>query len=633
MKLIKLLIPFIGENCTHKVFEDFGAANIPVMKKYFTFILFLFLFSYSSAQWQPAGDRIKTSWVEDLHPDNVWNVYPRPIMERSDWMNLNGLWDYAITPRDKSAPSAYDGKILVPFPVESSLSGVKKTVGEENVVWYERSFTVPSGWRNKDILLHFGAVDWKTEVWVNDVKVGEHTGGYTPFCFNITPFLQRSGNQKLAVKVWDPADQGFQPRGKQVSEPRAIWYTSVTGIWQTVWLEPVEKTHISNLRTTPDIDLSAVTVEASINNPSPGDYVEVRVMDGTRLIATGKAAAGSKINVHVQDQKLWSPESPFLYDMELVLYSNGRAIDRVKSYFAMRKISTARDELGQMRVQLNNEDYFPMGTLDQGWWPDGLYLPPTDEALLYDIQATKDLGFNMIRKHVKVEPARWYYHADRIGMLVFQDMPSGDGSPVWQRWQYFDGVEFQRSPESEANYRKEWKEIIDYLYSYPSIVTWIPFNERWGQFRTVEITEWTQQYDPSRLVLPASGGNHFPVGDLLGIHNYPHPRFEFYDPHRPTILSEYGGIGLVLEGHLWEPERNWGYVQYQSIQEVTDRYVDFAERILELTGVGLAGAVYTQITDVEIEVNGLMTYDRKRIKVNQDQIRRINLEIRNSLNR
>lgn len=317
--------------------------------------------------------------------------------------------------------------------------------------------------------------------------------------------------------------------------------------------------------------------------------------------------------------------------MEVTLYSEGKVTDRAESYFAMRKISAARDEYGIMRFQLNNKDYFPMGTLDQGWWPDGLYSAPSDEALLYDIQITKKLGFNMIRKHVKVEPARWYMHCDREGILVWQDMPNGDETPVWQRQQYFDGVELQRSPQSEENYRKEWRAVIDLLYSHPSIVTWIPFNEGWGQFKTLEIAEWTKQYDPSRLVLPASGGNHFQTGDIFGIHHYPRPRLYLYDAARPTALSEFGGIGLALEGHLWEPERNWGYIEFNSIEGVTDKYLEYAEELKKLIKGGISAAVYTQITDVEVEVNGLMTYDRKRIKVDPDMIRQANFEIRNIL--
>ena len=603
--------------------------------KQLSFLLTLFFLFYADglSQWEPAGERIRTAWADDVSPDNVWDAYPRPILERDQWKNLNGLWNYSITPRFSPPPSNYDGKILVPFPVESSLSGVKKTVGEDNVVWYERSFSVPSEWRNKDVLVHFGAVDWKTDIWINDVKVGSHSGGYTPFYFNISPYLNRSGDQKLVVRVWDPADKSYQPRGKQVSDPRGIWYTAVTGIWQTVWIEPVAKSHITRIKTTPDIDKQRISIQVYTSETLPGEYTEVRVMDGDKVVATGKAVTTETLDIHIDSPKLWSPESPFLYDIEVTLFSEGRAVDQAGSYFAMRKISTARDQYGIVRLQLNNEDYFPMGTLDQGWWPDGLYTAPSDEALRYDIQATKDMGFNMIRKHVKVEPARWYMHCDHIGILVWQDMPSGDHHPEWQRTQYFDGIEWQRSPESEANFRKEWREIMDYLYSYPSIVTWIPFNERWGQFKTKEITEWTQKHDPSRLVLPASGGNHFPVGDLLGIHNYPQPRLFLYDASRPTVLSEYGGIGLALEGHLWEPERNWGYIQFNTVEEVTDKYLEYAGELIKLIKAGISGAVYTQITDVEIEVNGLLTYDRRKYKMDVGRIRQANLEIRSSLNR
>jgi beta-galactosidase/beta-glucuronidase len=596
-------------------------------------ILLLFLAGNASAEWQPAGDRIKTEWAEKISPENVWDAYPRPLLQRERWQNLNGLWDYSITPRTAARPAQHEGKILVPFPVESSLSGVQQTVGEAKVVWYERAFVVPADWLDQDILLHFGAVDWKTEVWINDIKVGSHTGGYTPFHFNITPFLRESGEQKLVVRVWDPTDQSHQPRGKQVSKPHGIWYTAVTGIWQTVWIEPVAKTHMIRIKTVPNIDLQQVSVEVFTSETKPGDYTEVKVIRDGATVSTARAVTSEVLQLPVESPKLWSPESPHLYDIEVTLFSGGQPVDHAQSYFAMRKFSSARDAQGIMRLQLNNEDYLPLGMLDQGWWPDGLYTAPSDEALLYDIQATKKLGFNLIRKHVKVEPARWYMHCDREGVLVWQDMPSGDRTPIWQMRQYFDGVELQRSPESEANFRKEWKAIMDLLHSHPSVVIWIPFNEAWGQFKTVEITEWTQQYDPSRLVIPASGGNHFQTGDLLAIHNYPQPRLYLYDATRPTVLSEFGGIGLALPGHLWEPDRNWGYVQFNSKDEVTDKYLEYAEELIKLIRAGLSGAVYTQTTDVEIEVNGLLTYDRKQFKMDVDKVREANLRIRDSLKR
>ena len=602
------------------------------MRKIVLLVGITFLTFNVLGQWHPAGDKIKTDWANKINPENVLPEYPRPIMERTEWKNLNGLWDYAILPVGQFEPVHFTGKILVPFAVESSLSGVQERVGENNELWYKRTFTVPSNWKGRNILLHFGAVDWKAEVFINDVKIGTHTGGYTPFSFDITPFL-KTGEQKLVVKVWDGTDRGFQPRGKQVSNPNSIWYTPVTGIWQTVWLEPVNEKYITTVKAVPDIDNNRLSVDVSTNNAQLSDYVEVKVLNGSSLIASAKATPCQILDLHIPNANLWSPESPFLYDMEISLYSNGRIVDKVKSYCAMRKISTKRDENGIVRLQLNNKDCFHFGPLDQGWWPDGLYTAPTDEALAYDIQKTKDFGFNMIRKHVKVEPARWYTHCDRIGMLVWQDMPSGDRSPQWLNRRMFDGAEFRRSIESEANFRKEWKEIMDFASPYPSVVVWIPFNEAWGQFKTEEITEWTKAYDPSRLVNPASGGNFYRTGDIFDLHNYPGPEMFLFDAERAVVLGEYGGIGLPLEGHLWQTDRNWGYIQFKNSKEVTDEYIKYAEILKKYIKTGFSAAVYTQTTDVEGEINGLMTYDRKVDKLEVDRLRKINREICTSLDK
>ena len=597
----------------------------------FSLLIVTALFNSVMAQWKPAGDKIKTSWAESVDPQNVLPEYPRPIMERSSWKNLNGLWDYAITPINAELPQSFDGEILVPFAVESSLSGVQKTVGANNILWYHRNFEVPKTWKNKEVILHFGAVDWKSEIWVNDIKVGEHIGGYAPFSFNVTPFVKAGVSQKLVVKVFDPTDKGPQARGKQVANPNGIWYTPVTGIWQTVWLEPVAKQHITRIKTTPNIDNNTVVVEAKVDGAAYGDVIEVTVSDNGKFIKKSLAAYGEPVVIGLDSPKLWSPDTPHLYDMQVAVVRGGKTLDKVKSYFAMRKISMARDQSGIVRMQLNNKNCFQYGPLDQGWWPDGLYTAPTDEALKYDIQKTKDFGFNMIRKHVKVEPARWYTHCDKIGILVWQDMPNGDAEPDWQMRNYYTGIELERTKESEEYYRNEWKEIMDYLYSYPSIVVWVPFNERWGQFKTVEIVEWTKEYDPSRLVNPSSGGNHFPVGDILDLHNYPGPELYFYDPQRVTVLGEYGGIGLALDDHLWAKDKNWGYVQFKSSDEVTEQYIIYAQHLKQLIKTGFSAAVYTQTTDVEGEVNGLMTYDRKVIKIDEKRIRNINQELINSL--
>ncbi len=603
------------------------------MKQSFIVLIFALCVLTSAAQWKPAGDKIKTFWAEKIDVNNVLPEYPRPIMERVDWQNLNGLWNYAITDAGQNQPAEYDGEILVPFAVESSLSGVQKRVGENKELWYQRTFTVPSSWKGKKVLLHFGAVDWKADVWINDIKIGMHKGGYDAFSFDVTPFLTKSGEQNLVVKVWDPSDKGYQPRGKQVSNPEGIWYTPVTGIWQTVWLEPVNEKHITDVVAIPNIDNASLKVEATICGATFGDVYEVVLKEGNKVISSEKAVAGQSVELAVPNAKLWSPESPFLYDLEVKLISNGKTVDAVDSYTAMRKVSSKRDENGIVRLQLNNKDYFQFGPLDQGWWPDGLYTAPTDEALKYDIQKTKDFGFNMIRKHVKVEPARWYTHCDELGILVWQDMPSGDRSPRWQNRQYFDGTENKRTPESEANYRNEWKEIMNEHMSNPSVVCWVPFNEAWGQFKTEEIVDWTKAHDPSRLVNPASGGNHYRVGDMLDLHNYPGPEMYLYDGSRATVLGEYGGIGLALEGHLWKTDRNWGYVQFKNSKEVTDKYIEYAEELYKMAKSGFSAAVYTQTTDVEGEVNGLMTYDRKVIKLDENRVSEVNTKICKSLDR
>lgn len=601
------------------------------MKTFLLLIISLFSSVSSFAQWKPAGDKIKTVWAEKIDLNNVLPEYPRPIMERDKWQNLNGLWDYAILPMGQQEPQTFDGKILVPFAVESSLSGVQKKLGKEKELWYRRTFTIPSDWKSKNVILHFGAVDWKAEVYLNNIKIGSHTGGYTPFCFDVTPFLT-AGNQKLVVKVWDPTSDSSIPRGKQVTNPNGIWYTPVSGIWQTVWLEPVNNKHIVGITPIANIDNNNLKVKVCTKNTESSDIIEVKLKDNNRVIASAKGVVGQTLDIAIPNAKLWSPESPFLYDLDVALIERGKSVDKVSSYAAMRKVSKKRDANGIIRMQLNNKDIFHFGPLDQGWWPDGLYTAPTDEALKYDIVKTKDFGYNMIRKHVKVEPARWYTHCDRLGILVWQDMPNGDQGPHWDMHHYFDGKEVTRSIESEQNFRKEWKEIMDYLMPYPSIAIWVPFNEAWGQFKTQEITEWTQYYDPSRLVNPASGGNHYlKVGDILDFHKYPSPEMMMYDNERITVIGEYGGIGMPLTDHLWQPDKNWGYVQFKSAKEVTDEYVKYGRQLLNLVKSGISGGVYTQTTDVEGEVNGLITYDRKVIKVEEDRIRKINQEIINSL--
>jgi len=601
------------------------------MKKHVLFCYCYFFFICVQAQWKPEGNKIITKWAESINPKYVHQEYPRPRLVRNEWKNLNGLWDYEITKLGVNKPNFYKNKILVPFPIESSLSGVQKNVGKDNELWYHSTFIIPKLWKGKNIILHFGGVDWKSEVWINDVYVGSHQGGYDPFSFDITSYLNNKKNQKLVVKVWDPTDEGYQPRGKQTINPHGIWYTAVTGIWQTVWIEPVNSNYIKTVNIVSNVDESNISIKLISSETLEKDYFEVIIKDGNTIVSSVKSPVKFNLDVLINNAKLWSPESPFLYDMEINLVSNGKIVDSIKSYFAMRKISTRKDENGIFRLQLNNEDYFQFGTLDQGWWPDGLYTAPSDDALKYDIIKTKELGFNMIRKHVKVESARWYYHADKIGMLVWQDMPNGENFrfPKWQRDKFFDGDEFIPSSESEDNFRSEWKKIIDFLYSNPSIVCWVPFNEAWGQFKTVEISEWTKIYDPSRLVNSASGGNYYRTGDITDVHNYPGPKMLFFDNERVNVLGEYGGIGLAIDGHLWQPDKNWGYIKFKNSIEATDQYVSLANQLYKMIESGFSAAIYTQITDVEIEVNGLMTYDRKIVKLDLGRVREINRKICN----
>lgn len=590
-------------------------------------LLCLAAFAAQAQVWKPVEGPVATPWAEKVDPSAPLPEYPRPLMQRDAWVNLNGMWDYAVLPRD-AAYTSPDGQILVPFCIESSLSGVGRKVTPEESLWYRRIFTVPKAWKGRRVLLHFGAVDWQADVWVNDIKVGTHTGGYTPFSFDVTDALTGGANT-LTVRVWDGTDSGFQPRGKQQKEPEGIWYTAVTGIWQTVWMEPVASEHMASLRTTPDLENGSIRVKAE--GVCRGIVEATLLADGKR-IAVARAVAGQEAELKVPQAHLWSPDDPYLYDLEVSLTIDGKVVDRVRSYCAMREVGTTRDAQGILRMTLNGKPIFMYGPLDQGWWPDGLYTAPTDEALAFDVKKTRDWGFNLIRKHVKVEPARWYYHCDRLGILVWQDMPSGDLHGSWESNRWFQGNEFERSAASEACYRKEWREIMDCLYSQPCIVVWVPFNEGWGQFKTAEITAWTKQHDPTRLVNSASGGNHFlRVGDILDLHNYPQPSMYLFDTRRVNVLGEYGGIGMPVEGHLWQPDRNWGYVKFTSPEEVTDEYVKYALQLKDMVARGFSAAVYTQTTDVEIEVNGLMTYDRKVDKVDIPRIREVNQQVINAL--
>lgn len=603
----------------------------------FSFLfLFLLVQGAINAQqgWQAVPGKIASPWAEKVNPSAPLPEYPRPQMVRSNWSNLNGLWQYAILPKSESSiPGAAQGSILVPFAVESSLSGVGKTVGKDSVLWYKRTVSVSSD-KSKKILLHFGAVDWQCTVFVNGKQVGTHEGGYDPFSFDITSALKKGKTQDIAIRVWDPSDDGPQPRGKQVKKPHSIWYTPVTGIWQTVWMEAVPQTYIAETRQTPDIDDKTLKVVATVENAQAGDQVIVSAWDGETKVAEQMASPNSEVSLSIPSPKLWTPQSPFLYDLKYNVVRKGKVVDEVKSYFAMRKISMAPDQAGIQRMLLNNSFVFQYGPLDQGWWPDGLYTAPTDEALKFDIVKTKEMGFNMIRKHVKVEPARWYTHCDQMGILVWQDMPSGD---LGNRWEMRPGIygkatDKDRTPESEKIFRTEWEEIMQDLHNFPSIVVWVPFNEAWGQFKTKEIVNWTMKKDPSRLVNTASGGNFENVGHIIDLHNYPEPLMpdpELFGKERILVLGEFGGLGLPVENHTWQDKNNWGYQSFKNSNELLKRYAEFINRMPHLIEKGLSAAVYTQTTDVEVETNGFMTYDRKVMKVPFERLKEMHSKLYN----
>jgi beta-galactosidase/beta-glucuronidase len=568
----------------------------------------------AEGKWKPAEGPLTTRWTADVSPRNPLPEYPRPQMVRKQWQNLNGLWQFAVAPKDAPKPSAFEGSILVPFPIESALSGVKRMVSENERIWYRRLIDLPLSWRGKRILLHFGAVDFEAKVWINGLEVGTHRGGYDAFSFDITDAL-RSGLNELVVSAWDPTDAGTQPRGKQVRKPHGIWYTPVSGIWQTVWLEPVNAASITGLKITPDVDGGAILVEP-ITPALLGDYrLEIVVKDRGSKVASAVIQPGKEARILIPKPKLWSPEKPFLYDLTVNLNLGRRHMDTVQSYFGMRKISLGKDHKGFTRIMLNNEPYFQFGPLDQGFWPDGIYTAPTDQALRYDIEMTRKLGFNMARKHVKVEPARWYYWCDKLGLLVWQDMPSGD--------KYISGQQpdITRTPESGRQFEQELTSLVAGLYNHPSIVTWVPYNEGWGQWDTARISEMVKKLDPSRLVNSVSGWTDRGVGDMNDMHKYPGPGAPEPERNRATVLGEFGGLGLPMPGHTWQAEKNWGYRSFTDRTSLQAAYLDLIAKLFPLIEEkGLSAAVYTQTTDVEIEVNGLMTYDRAVVKMDPKTI-------------
>ena len=612
----------------------------------------------AQAEWKAAENPLMTRWGKEVTPENAWRGYPRPQMVRSEWMNLNGLWNYAIVPQTAPQPQAFDKEILVPFCVESALSGAKEDFQPDQRLWYRRTMTIPAKWEGQRILLHFGAVDYACTLWVNGGMVGSHTGGFDPFSFDITPFL-KSGEQEIVLAVTDPTSLGDQARGKQKLSQNGIWYTPVSGIWQTVWLEPVNaEMSIGDVKVVSDIDAGDITVTVRSQNEVASEPYVARAMvlvDG-KEVARAVGLLNLPFKVKVDNAKLWSPDSPFLYDLKVELYRKAlnpqqnkqicknriefpknvsekdQLLDRVDGYFAMRKIALGKGPKGAT-LELNNKPLFHYGPLDQGYWPEGLLTPPSEAAYQFEIDYLKAAGCNMLRKHIKVEPASYYRYCDEVGMLVWQDMPSG----------MFDGGTMQANPQfimremkadrvhgyaSAAQYELELRRMIDALEDFPSIVMWVPFNEGWGQYDTARVANWVKEYDPSRLVNSVSGWCDVGAGDTVDTHVY-HPekghRIPDPEPNRAAVLGEFGGFGLPVENHLWWTEkRNWGYFTYTNTADLVEAYVG---RLDEVIGAyqtnGLQAAVYTQTTDVEGEVNGYMTYDREVIKISAADLREL----------
>ena len=588
---------------------------------------------------------LKTIFYDKVDRNCPLAEYPRPQFERDFWVNLNGEFDYAITDANTAFPEKFDGKIVVPFAIESALSGVEKHITKDDRLWYRKNFTLSEEFKNKRVIINFEAVDWECRVYINKNLVGAHQGGYNAFSFDITDFVT-DGENELVVYVYDPTDEGWQQRGKQATESHGFWYTATSGIWQTVWLEAVSAAHINSVKLLPDIDKGVINVKSDV--AAEGEFaLKATVYDGEKVVAEAEIAKDS--DIAVPDFKLWSPEEPNLYDMVLELTVDGKIVDKVKTYFGMRKFSMGKDNKGYMRLCLNNKPYFHNGLLDQGYWCDGGMTPPSDEAMIYDIQKMKELGFNMLRKHIKTEPARWYYHCDRLGMLVWQDMISG-GKALSQ---FFAGVvpiiqggfipvaAFSMKDNKYALFnrdKKEWREffekemyeMMDQLYNCVSIATWVPFNEGWGQFDAARIGNAVKAFDPSRHCDHASGWYDQKAGDFRSIHRYTIPvQVPKKENNRAFVLSEFGGYSHIIDGHVWNKSKSFGYMMYSSKESLTKAYRKlFEKQIIPNIEKGLSATVYTQVSDVEFEVNGILTYDRAIVKVDEETLKELNSKMK-----
>ena len=565
---------------------------------------------------------LMTPWGEHLDENCILTEYPRPQMRRNSYLNLNGRWEYAITDSDES-PRRWDGTILVPFSPESALSGVGRSLQPGQTLWYRREVILPQGFIPADgrLLLHFGAVDQEAAVYWNGRLLGRHMGGYNAFTLDATDALGPCNS--LVVRVHDDTDASFHSRGKQKTRRGGIWYTPQSGIWQTVWMEAVPRHYIESLRIVPLFDQSAVEVMVRCSQPLQCEAT----VDGRTVPFT----SGEPARIPMPDFRAWSPEDPYLYDLSVTLGE-----DRVESYFGMRKMEVRADRGGVKRLFLNGEPYFQSGLLDQGYWPDGLYTAPSDEALIYDIQTAKAMGFNLLRKHIKVEPMRWYYHCDRLGMMVWQDMPSGGGkyrfstitlplvTGIHRRDNHYRAFA-RASSQGRGEYMDELEEMVGQLFNAPSVVLWVPFNEGWGQFDSTLVMERLRALDPTRPVDPASGWHDQGAGELRSLHVYFKPfRFRRDRRGRALALSEFGGYNLRVDGHCFN-QKDYGYRRLPDAAALWRDFSRLYEReVLPAVPKGLCASVYTQLSDVEDELNGLMTYDRRVVKLDADEVRELN---------
>ncbi|MBN2157136.1 MAG: beta-galactosidase [Candidatus Lokiarchaeota archaeon] len=578
-------------------------------------------------QWNPVKGQIMTKWAEDVDSTNPYPSYPRPQMKRDRWLSLNGLWNYVITRTMDKFPTRYDDKILVPYPIESALSGVKRPLKPREVLWYHRMLIIPPEWHEKRILLNFGAVDWNCIVYINKHKVGSHQGGFGGFFFDITEHVSWKNPNEIFVAVQDPTNKGSQPRGKQILKPWAAFYTAISGIWQTIWIEPVSNLSINTIKITPifDSDEFEITVidtdkRSILKNElvsTPKTRVIIEVFQQGKIVQSTEGETSIPIKVKISEPKYWSSESPQLYDFRISLVINETIEDTVLSYSGLRKIEVKKDSAGIPKIFLNDEEIFQLGVLDQGYFPDGLYTAPNEEALYYDANIAKDIGLNMIRKHVKIEPAIWYHHCDKIGILVWQDMPyagsiiRGSISQILFRGRWLWKTRaLRKNKEVITQFEHELQDMVEKLNHFPSIITWVIFNEGWGQHRTIELTNKIREWDSSRLIDSVSGWVDKNVGDMRDLHKYPGPMMPELEEFRVSVNGEFGGLGLKVPGHMWKGPKYWAYQTYKTQEELQQEYAVLLQKVKKLKEQGLTTAIYTQISDVEQEINGYMTYDR-----------------------